>query len=77
MLGYVVYLMIKEMGHIKPTFIAMLPSLFILLESFCDNTHRCYNITYFIFAFMILFMDQNKSVGGNYKTQTLKGDYFI
>ena len=59
-LGYIVYLFIKELGYAKPKLIAWLPLIFILLESFCDNTHRCYNFTYFIFAVMILFMSQKE-----------------
>ena len=47
-------LFIKLLNKDKPKFIAYLPLIFILLESLCDNTMKCYNITYFIFAFMIL-----------------------
>ena len=59
-LGYIIYSIIKEMGYIKPKFIAWLPMIYLLLESLCDNTHRCYNFPYFIFAVMILFMSQKE-----------------
>ena len=56
-LGYIVYLFIKELNPTKPKFIAYLPLIYILIESLFDNTMKCYNITYFLFAFMILFMN--------------------
>lgn len=56
-LGYIVYLFIKTANREKPKAIAYLPLIFILIESFCDNTFKCYNFTYFIFAVMILFMN--------------------
>ena len=72
-LGYIIYCFIKELCHDKPKFIAYLPLLFLLLESFCDNTFKCYNFTYFAFAIMILFSGfhfdetQNKTVNENNK----------
>lgn len=56
-LGYIVYLFIKELGYTKPKFIAWLPMLFFLLEGMCDNTFKCYNISYLLCAMMILFID--------------------
>lgn len=56
-LGYIVYLFLKELGYGKPKFIAWLPMLFFLLEGMCDNTFKCYNISYLLCAMMILFID--------------------
>ena len=56
-LGYIVYLFIKHLNKETPKFIAYLPLIYLLLVSMCDNTMKMYNISYFIFAFMILFMD--------------------
>ncbi|MBQ9795362.1 MAG: O-antigen ligase family protein [Clostridia bacterium] len=56
-LGYIVHLFIKELGYDKPKLIAWLPLLFILIESLCDNTFRCYNISYFLCGIMILFSE--------------------
>jgi len=56
-LCYIIYRFIKLINKEKPKFIAYLPLLFILLESLFDNTMKCYHITYFLFAIMILFMD--------------------
>lgn len=61
-LGYIVYLFMKELGYAKPTFISWLPLIFLLLESFCDNTFKCYNISYFICAIMILFIAQKEEI---------------
>lgn len=58
--GYIIYLIVKEFNPGKPKFIAYLPLIFILLESLCDNTMKYYNIAYFIFAMMILFIDCEK-----------------
>ncbi|MBR6778569.1 MAG: O-antigen ligase family protein [Clostridia bacterium] len=60
--GYVVYLFIKYLAKDKPKFVAYLPLIYILLESLCDNTFKCYNFTYFIFAIMILFMSCNDKI---------------
>ena len=54
-LGYIVYLFIKGINKKSPKFIAFLPLMWLLLESLCENTFKCYNITYFMFAGMILF----------------------
>lgn len=56
-LGYIIYHFIKELNPTKPKFIASLPLLFLLIESLFDNTMKCYNITYFLFAIMILFLN--------------------
>lgn len=56
-LGYIIYLIIRGVNKNKPKLIAYLPLLWLLIESICENTFKCYNITYFIFAGMILFMD--------------------
>ena len=56
-LAYIVYHFIKELNPSKPKFIASLPLLFLLIESLFDNTMKCYNITYFMFAMMILFLN--------------------
>ena len=56
-LGYIVYLIIKAINKEKPQFIAYFPLIFVLIESLFDNTMKCYHITYFFFAFMILFMN--------------------
>lgn len=63
-LGYIVYLFIKELGYGKPKFIAYLPLIFILIESLCDNTFKCYNISYFLCAIMVLFAElkENKKI---------------
>jgi O-antigen ligase len=64
-LGYIVYQFIKELGYKKPELFAFLPTIYILLESLCDNTMKCYNFTYFLFAIMILFVSQkDKSLNG-------------
>ena len=54
--------MIKSLCYAKPKFIACLPLLFILLESFCDNTFKCYNFAFFIFAVMIMFATQKDEI---------------
>lgn len=56
-LGYIVYLFIKELNLEKPKLSAFLPLIYLLLVSLIDNTMKCYNITYFMFAIMILFMN--------------------
>lgn len=56
--GFVVFTIIRELKYKKPKLIATLPLIFILIESLFDNTFKCYNFTYFIFAIMILFVDQ-------------------
>ena len=61
-LTYIIYSIIKETYYTKPQFIASLPLIFILLESFCDNTFKCYNISFFIFAVMILFATQKEEI---------------
>jgi len=55
-LGFIIYNTIKLVATDKPKLIAYLPMIYLLIESLCDNTFKCYNITYFAFAFMILFM---------------------
>ena len=63
-LVYIIYLFIKGLNKQSPKLIAYLPLIWLLIESLCENTFRCYNFTYFIFAIMILFCDtetkQNK-----------------
>ena len=54
--------MIKNLFYEKPKFIACFPLIFILLESFCDNTFKCYNFTFFIFAVMIMFATQKDEI---------------
>ena len=71
-LGYIIYLLIKELKPSLPKAIAWLPLVFVLLESFCDNTMKCYNITYFFFAFMILFMECKKDEQTSQTTQVEK-----
>ena len=61
-LAYIIYLMIKNLFYAKPKFIECLPLIFILLESFCDNTFKCYNFTFFIFAVMIMFATQKDEI---------------
>lgn len=56
-LGYIIYLFIKLLNKDKPKAVAYLPLIYILLVSFIDNTMKCYNITYFLFAIMIMFMN--------------------
>lgn len=71
-LGYIIYMFIKLLNKNRPKLIAYLPLIYILIESLFDNTMKCYNITYFIFAIMILFMDcDDKSPIAN-KTETKK-----
>ena len=60
-LGYIIYLFMKELGYSKPKLIAWLPFIFFLLEGLCDNTFKCYNITYLLCSFMILFLEQKES----------------
>lgn len=56
-LGYIIYLFIKELNLEKPRLSAYLPLIYILIVSLIDNTMKYYNITYFMFAIMILFMN--------------------
>lgn len=60
-LGYIIYLFIKNLHYNKPKLISYLPLIFILVESLCDNTFKCYNISYFLCAIMILFMEQKEN----------------
>lgn len=55
-LGFLIYKAIKMCIFEKPKFIAYIPLIYLLIESLCDNTFRCYNFTLFAFAIMILFM---------------------
>ncbi len=57
-LGYIIYLFIKELNYSKPKAINFLPLIYILVVSLIANTMKCNNISYFLLAIMILFMDQ-------------------
>lgn len=57
-LGILIYNGIKSAAKDKPSFIAYLPIIYLLIESMFDSTFKCYNFTLFAFAFMILFMTQ-------------------
>jgi len=54
---YIIYLFIKELNVEKPKISAYLPLIYLLIVSLIDNTMKCYNITYFLFSIMILFMN--------------------
>ena len=71
-LGYIVYLFIRISNKEKPKLIAYLPLIFILIESLFDNTFKCYNFTYFIFAVMILFMNCKDKKAEASKNKKLK-----
>lgn len=58
---YLAIVGVKYLFKSKPKFIAYLPLVFMLIESFFDNTFKCYNFTYFVFAVMILLMDSETS----------------
>lgn len=72
-LGYIAYKFIKILNCNKPKFIAYIPLLYLLIESMCDNTFKCYNFTYFAFAFMILFMNcKEKTIPNNIVVEKTK-----
>lgn len=72
-LGYIIYLFIKALNTNKPKGIAYLSLIYVLLVSLCDNTMKCYNISYFIFAIMILFMEckDSKSIENTKTTKNI------
>ncbi len=61
-LGYVVYLAIRELNCNKPKFINFLPLIYISTISLVANTMKCNNISYFMLSAMILFLDQKPNV---------------
>lgn len=54
---YIIYLFIRNINKKRPKLIAYLPLVWLLIESLCENTFKCYNIMYFVLAGMILFKD--------------------
>ena len=48
-------------SQIKLSLISALPLIWFLVESLCDNTFKCYNITFLFFALMILFSNEKQT----------------
>ena len=52
-----IYKILKQTLIEKPSLFAWLPLIYILIESLFDNTFKCYHFTYFLFAVMVLFVE--------------------
>ena len=61
LLGFSFYLMVKTISKKPQNISAYLPLTWFLLESFCDNTFKAFNIIFLVIVIMILFSNQSKN----------------